>query len=113
MEDKQDLYRLLNACPKLYNFILPTIWESIIFKIRNEKKVNAVEATNVNRLLRARSETFNRLQFVKELVVEGTSPPQKWCIHQSRIYKAYFRDMGADLLLFLGHLEENSLKHFM
>lgn len=111
MDEKADLYRLLEACPRLYHLIVPVIWQSISLKVRNNRKV-ALPTSGIVHLLGAR-QPINRLDYVKEIVIRGTAPPQKWCFHWDGRSRAYFRDIGAELLLFLSHLKENSLKHFM
>jgi hypothetical protein len=112
VDDKADLYHLLEACPRLYHLIVPVIWQSISLKVRNNRKLGGT-STGIVHLLGARFDPINRLQYVKEIVIQGTGRPQKWCFHQDNRSKAYFRDIGAEILLFLSHLKENSLKHFV
>lgn len=90
---------------------MPIWWEHLTINLRNDRYVTS-NPTDLQHLLTARSPDLNRLQFVKSIVVEGTSPPLNWCVHRNRIYGKFFEDMSNDIAMFLRHLKPNSLKHF-
>lgn len=112
IEDKSDLYALLRAAPSLYNIIIPIWWKHLTINLRNDRYDDS-KPTNIPLLLKARSPDLDRLQFVKGIVVKGTSPPLNWCIHRNRIYGKFFENMSKDIAKFLYHLKPNSLKQFM
>lgn len=111
IEDKADLYALLRAAPKLYNVIVPVWWKHLTINLRNDRYRHSVP-TDLQHLLKARSPDLDRLQFVKSIVVEGTSPPLNWCVHRNRIYGKFFTNQSNNIAMFLRQLKPNSLKHF-
>ncbi|EED13218.1 hypothetical protein TSTA_057140 [Talaromyces stipitatus ATCC 10500] len=112
VKERADLERLLQACPRLYNLIIPFIWRTVNISLRVNKNCES-EPTDVTAYSRARSGRFDRLEFVKRVVVKGTSIPQAFCIHRNRDFGSFFEDEGEEIGEFLSSLNENSLKGFI
>lgn len=111
IEDKADLYAMLRAAPRLYNVIIPIWWSHLTINLRTDRYPKS-EPTALSRLLKAHSPELDRLQFVKSVVVKGTSPPLNWCVHRNRMYGKFFQNMSNEIARFLRQLRPNSLKHF-